>query len=70
MSNYLFAMGKEEKVRAIEQYFRQLHPNHSDEISLSHQFNDVWTIVVERRAAHIESSIIAVSYTHLTLPTN
>ena len=64
MSNYLFAMGKEEKIRAIEQYFRQLHPNHSDEISLSHQFNDVWTIVVERRAVHIESSIIDMSDNH------
>ena len=60
MSNYLFALGKEQEVRVIEQYFRQLHPNHLDEISLSHQFNDVWTIVVERRATHVESSIVGM----------
>ena len=57
MSNYLFAMGKEEKIHEIHNFLNELNPNSSDEISLSHQFDDYWALVLERRSSHIRSSI-------------
>ena len=57
MSNYLFAMGKEEKIHDIHNFLRELNPNNDDEISLSHQFDDYWALVLERRPPHIDSSI-------------
>jgi len=50
-------MGKEEKIHDIHNFLIELNPNYSDEISLSHQFDDFWTLVLERRPPHIHSSI-------------
>jgi len=55
MSNYLFAMGKEDSVRAL---LSGLSVNEdSPEVTLEQQANGWWALVVERRAQHVASSI-------------
>jgi len=55
MSNYLFAMGKEDSVRAILSGLSV--GEESPEVTLERQANGWWALVVERRAQHVASSI-------------
>jgi len=55
MSNYLFAMGKEDSVRALLSGLSV--DGDSPEVTLEQQANGWWALVVERRAQHVASSI-------------
>ena len=57
MSNYLFAMGNESKISCIHKQLVKLNPKQIDEISMNHQFGDYWSLIIERRPQHIDTSI-------------
>ena len=57
MSNFLFAMGKERSISTLSHQLTELIPNSKEEISISHEIDDYWTLVVDRKPNHIDSSI-------------
>ena len=57
MSNFLFAMGKERSISTLSHQLTELIPNSKEEISISHEIDDYWALVVDRKPSHIDSSI-------------
>ena len=64
MSNYLFAMGKKNLIFQIHDFFIKEDPNHSNEVSLSHQFDEYWALVIDNKAPQIKSSISDINHHH------
>ena len=60
MSNYLFAMGKKKSIDTLHASLLQYNGGVESELTVEEHSEGIWLLIVEKRVAHIPSSVIKV----------